>query len=99
MAKVAVVCPAGTVTEDGTPTVAVLLDSVTTSPELKAGPLRVTAPIAPFPPTTIFGLIDNPVIVAGLTVTVAVDECPPNAAVIVATDWVLTANVCAEKVA
>ena len=99
MAKVAVVCPAGTVIVGGNPTVAVLLDSVTTSPELKAGPLRVKVPIAPFPPRTLFGVIDNPVIVAGLTVTVAVAERPPNTPVMVATDCELTANVCATKLA
>jgi len=49
--KVALVAPAGPVTVAGTATLALLLVSVTTVPPVGAGPLRVTVPVVPIPPT------------------------------------------------
>jgi len=54
--KVALVCPAGTVTLAGTVTRAVLaLDSVTTVPPLGAGALKNTVPVVGLPPGTLPG--------------------------------------------
>ena len=51
--KVAVVAPAATVTLAGTCAAAVLpLDSVTTAPLVRAGPLKVTVPVDELPPVT-----------------------------------------------
>jgi hypothetical protein len=55
---VAVVAPAATVTLAGTWTTAgMLLDRVTTSPPVGAGPFSVTVPVEGFPPCTLLGLI------------------------------------------
>lgn len=54
--KVALVSPAATVTLTGTwAAVVLLLDRVTTAPPVGAGPLRVTVPVDPLPPTTLTG--------------------------------------------
>jgi hypothetical protein len=56
MAKVALVLPVETTTLAGVCAAAVLLlDRVTVAPPLGAGPLRVTVPVAPVPPTTLVG--------------------------------------------
>ena len=58
--NVAVILPPGTVTLAGTvATEGLLLDSVTTTPPLGAGPLSVTVPVEPLPPTTEDGLKDR----------------------------------------
>jgi len=58
MEKLALVCPAGTVTETGTVATLVLpLLSCTCKPPAGAGPLSVTVPMAVLPPTTLLGLI------------------------------------------
>lgn len=55
--KLALVCPACTVTLEGTVATDVLpLWSVTVAPPEGAGPLRVTVPVELFPPLTLVGL-------------------------------------------
>ena len=55
--KVAVVAPAGIVTEPGTlATVGSLLDKEMTAPPLGAGPPNVTVPVDELPPLTLAGL-------------------------------------------
>ena len=59
-ANVALVLPLATVTLPGTvATEGLPLDSVTTTPPLGAGPLSVTVPVEPLPPTTEDGLTDR----------------------------------------
>jgi hypothetical protein len=59
MEKVALVFPAVITTLAGVCAAAVLLlDSATAAPPLGAGPLRVTVPVAPVPPTTLVGLTE-----------------------------------------
>ena len=84
--KVAVFCPAGTVTVAGTAAMFVLrLDSATATPPWGAGPLSVTVPVAEPPAITLDGVINNcPVKTAGATVNVAANVTLPAAAVIVA---------------
>jgi hypothetical protein len=53
--KLAVVCPAATVTLAGTVAAALLLDSVTTVPPLGATAVRVTVPVELAPPVTVLG--------------------------------------------
>ena len=54
--KLAVVCPADTVTLDGTvATDGLPLWSVTVAPPEGAAPLRVTVPVELFPPVTLVG--------------------------------------------
>ena len=54
--KVALVCPAATVTALATTAAPRLLDKVTTVPPAGAALLKVTVPVAPVPPTTAAGL-------------------------------------------
>jgi hypothetical protein len=54
--NVAVVCPAATVTLDGTRAAALLLERLTTAPPVGAAPFRVTVPVADVPPVTDDGL-------------------------------------------
>ena len=57
--KVTLVLPLGTTTLIGVcAAVVLLLDSATVAPPLGAGPLRVTVPVAPVPPTTVVGLTE-----------------------------------------
>jgi hypothetical protein len=59
MAKVALVFPPATTTVAGVCAAPVLLlDSATVAPPVGAGPLRVTVPVAPVPPTTVVGLTE-----------------------------------------
>src|SRR5258705_331277 len=53
--KVALVCPATTVTFAGTVAAALLLDNVTTVPPLGAAAVRVTVPVELVPPITVLG--------------------------------------------
>jgi len=74
--KVAVVAPAGTVTDAGTWAVAVLeLVSVTNAPPAGAAAVNVTVPVDEVPPTTEVGFTLTPLsaaAAAGVTVNVAV---------------------------
>ena len=54
--KVALVCPATTVTFAGTVAAALLLDSATTVPPVGAAAVRVTVPVELAPPITALGL-------------------------------------------
>ena len=101
--KLALVCPADTVTWDGTvATDVLLLDSDTLAPPKGAAPLRVTVPVELFPPLTLVGLRVSDESVTedddGLIVSVACCELLPSVAVIVAvvieeTDVVVTVKL------
>ena len=67
--KVALACPAVTVTFAGTVAAALLLDSVTTVPPVGATAFKVTVPVELAPPVTVLGLNDTEV---GIGVT----DCP-----------------------
>lgn len=54
--KLAAVLPAATVTLDDTVADPLSLKRVTVAPAAGAGPFKVTAPVAAFPPTTFVGL-------------------------------------------
>ena len=55
--KVALLAPAGTITLEGTLAEPLLLESITLTPPIGAGPLRVTVPVEDCtPPTTLVGL-------------------------------------------
>jgi hypothetical protein len=73
--KVAVVCPAATVTLTGTMALTLLLPRLT-STSLEDAPLRVTVPIEETPPTTLVGATETDVNVIGaVTFRVIVAEC------------------------
>ena len=54
--KLALVCPAATVTLAGTVAAALLLDNVTTVPPVGAAAVRVTVPVELVPAVTVLGL-------------------------------------------
>ena len=54
--KVALVCPATTVTFAGTVAAALLLDNATTVPPVGAAAVSVTVPVELAPPITVLGL-------------------------------------------
>lgn len=58
-------------------TVDALLDRVTVSPPLGAGPLSETVPVDEAPPVTADGLIASETNASGLIVRVAVLDVPP----------------------
>jgi hypothetical protein len=96
--KVAVDCPAGTVTLAGTVACALLDESETIIPPEGALPERVTVPVALVPPSTLGGAIVRLVRDGGLIVSVAVlllllYEVVITAFVTVATGVVLIVNV------
>jgi len=70
--NVAVVAPAGTVTEPVTVALALFDDRLTTVPLGPAGPFRVTVPLDVLPPTTEVGERVTLIREAALTVSVAV---------------------------
>lgn len=72
MEKVAVVAPAGTVTEAGTVALDELDVKPTTIPLDPAGPDRVTVPVEDPPPITFNGETVTPMSATGLIVKVAV---------------------------
>jgi len=90
--------PAGTVTDDGTVALALLIESVTLTPPVPAGPVSVTVPTVVAPPPTTTGSSvkeDRP---GGVIVSEADMELPvvpPLIATVVSvlTDVVLTVNV------
>ena len=87
--KLALVCPACTLTLEGTVATDVLaLESVTVAPPEGAAALRVTVPLELFPPVTLVGLRVSDESVTeddeGLIVSVACWEVLPSVAVIVA---------------
>ena len=98
--NVAVVDPAGTVTDVGTlATVVVALVNVTTTASV-AIPVRVTVPVLFVPPFTLVGLrVSVEATRTGLTVIVAVLETPERVAVIVKDDEAVTVRVVIVKVA
>lgn len=92
--KVAVVAPAGTVTELATVADEPLEASVTTIPPVGAGPVRVTVPVDEAPPTTVVGLRVKALTVGALTVKIAVFDPPPLGSVAVrVTDWFVATGV------
>jgi hypothetical protein len=68
MEKVLLELPAGTVTEAGSFTAALLLDRYTTTVAEPAGPVRVTVPVEGLPPTRLAGLAEIAENAAGFTV-------------------------------
>jgi hypothetical protein len=54
--KLALVCPAATITLAGTVAAALLRDSVTTVPPLGAAAVKITIPVELTPPVTVLGL-------------------------------------------
>ena len=100
--NVALVLPLGTMTVAGT--VAAhggLLDSDTTAPSLGAGPLSVTVPVEPLPPTTEDGLKDRETSTSGGGSTVRFEDwVPPSYSAEIVTAVALgTATVVNENVA
>ena len=98
-AKVAVVAPAATVTEDGT---VALVDPElreTETPPVGAAELRVTVPVEDRPPNTEVGETDTAESATGLIVRTADTEPPPDAAEIVAVEAVVEATVLTVNVA
>ena len=92
--------PAATVTLPGTVATAVLeLVSVTTSPPVLAGPVRMTVPVEDEPPVTLVGDRLRPDGAAGFTVSPAVLFTPPYVAVIVTAVEVVTVAAFTVKVA
>src|SRR3990172_3338113 len=68
IAKVALMAPVATVTDDGTvATEGLPLDSDTTAPPARAGASSVTVPVDPFPPTTVEGLRESESRTRGIT--------------------------------
>jgi len=100
-ANVAVVAPAGTVTDGGTEaTCGSPLASVTWAPPLGAAALRSTVPVAWLPPSTVEGLMAKETTVStGEIVRVAVCVTPPSDAEIVAATVDVTVDVVTMKVA
>jgi hypothetical protein len=101
--NVALVCPAGTVTLDGTvATRVLLLERLTFAPPEGAAPVSVTVPVELFPPLTLVGFnvsVESVTLpLAGLMVSEACCELLPSVAVMVAvvavvTEVVVTLNV------
>jgi len=77
--NVALLLPAGTVTLDGSLAADELSLSVTTTPPLGTGDVRVTVPWEEVPPVTLVGFTDNVLsaTVVGLIVSVALFVTPP----------------------
>jgi hypothetical protein len=83
--NVALVCPAGIVTEAGTDTTGLaLLVSAITAPPVPAGPLSVTVPVDVLPPATVVGLTLTETRASAVMVSVALVELDPTLAIIVA---------------
>ncbi len=77
--NVALMLPAGTVTDAGTVTEDELSQTVTTAPPVGAGPVSVTVPCEELPPFTLVGFMLSAfslTVTAGVTVSVAVRVTP-----------------------
>jgi hypothetical protein len=99
-AKVAVVCPAATVTLAGTAADPSLLERPIAIPPVGATPLNVTVPVGFVTwPTTVDALRERDETVGGVTVRPAVAEAPSRVAVIVVVACAATATVVAVNVA
>ena len=98
--KLALVCPAATVTDAGTTAAELLLVSVTTLAAV-AGALRVTVPVVEVPPTTVAGLTETVLKASagGCTVNVVLRLTELYAAPIVAVALALTLTVVMVKLA
>ncbi len=101
MVKVAVVAPAGTTTLVGTVADALLEASVTVTPPVGAGPLRVRVPVELVPPVTEVGEREIAERLGGPTITLHVFVVAPSVEVRVAvvalvTGLVVIANVAEE---
>ena len=97
--NVALLCPAGTVTELGTVRAVFPLDKATTNPPVAVGALSVTVPVVGLPPSKEDGEKVKDTREGGLTVRAALFDTPPAVAAIVATTWALTGAVVVVKVA
>ena len=73
--KVAVVCPAATVTLAATVAAPLSLDNATTAPPAGAALPKVTVPVEALPPVTVDGLTETADRLGGLIVSVAL--CVP----------------------
>lgn len=96
--KVAVVCPAITVTLDGSAAAWLLLVRLTAAPPIGAAPLRVTVAVADVPPVSDVGLSETEESEAAFTVKVAVWVLPQVAEIVTGVG-VETADVDTIKVA
>jgi hypothetical protein len=74
--KVAVFCPAGTVTLAGVVAAVLVVDKETTAPPVGAVPLKVTVPVEETPPSTVAGLIVTVDRTPGVTVRLALRLLP-----------------------
>ena len=94
-----VVAPPGTVTVAGTTASVLLLTRVMTTPEVGAGPDRVTVPVEEMPPTTVVGFNVRLERTAGVMVRVAVFDVEPKVADTVTAVWATTPAVVTVNVA
>jgi len=99
ISKVAVFCPAATVTLAGTVAAALVSDNDTTAPPVGAFPFRVMVPVEDAPPTTVAGLILTDDSDAGVTVRFAVRVVPEYDAEMITVELVATPEVDTVKVA
>jgi hypothetical protein len=97
--KVAVVAPAGTVTEPGTTTAGLLEDSVTVVPPEAALPVKVTVPVVIPPPSSEDGEKDTASTIAGKMPSANLSVTPPALAVRLAVILLETTCAVTAKVA
>lgn len=97
--NVALLAPAGTVTDDGTDAEELFDDRLTAIPPGGAIPLSVTVPVAGFPLATLDGVTVRPERPAGVSVSVAVLDVAPNVPVMVTFVFAETPDVAMLNVA
>jgi len=98
--NVALLLPAGIITEPGTwATLVLLLVMLTATPDGGAAPFRVKVAVDDVPPFTVLGLRPNELSAAIVTVSVVVRFTPEYEAVIVDVVWLATPPVVMVKVA